>query len=83
MKKMTQDDKQFLKEFLTRSGIIGVIFGLGLLLISLLSQSQNPPVESQSTKVIGTYKECDIIQWHYGPLAEYKYFLYCPNEREI
>ena len=80
MKKMTQDDKQFLKEFLARSGIIGVIFGLGLLLISLLSQSQNPPVESQSIKVIGTYKECDIIQWHYGPLAEYKYFLYCPNE---
>ena len=76
---MTENDKSFLKEFLTRSGIIGVIFGLGLLLISLLAQSQNPPVEQQSTKVIGTYKECDIIQWHYGPLAEYKYFLYCPK----
>ena len=80
---MTQDDKQFLKEFLRGAGIIGIIVGGFILLISLLSQSQNPPVESQSTKVIGTYKECDIIQWHYGPLAEYKYFLYCPNEREI
>ena len=80
---MTEDNKTFLKEFLFRSGIIGVIFGLGLLLISLLSQSQNPPVEQQSTKVVGTYEKCDIIQWHYGPLAEYKYFLYCPNEREI
>ena len=80
---MTENDKTFLKEFLVRSGTIGVIFGLGLLLISLVWQSENPPVESQSTKVIGTYKECDIIQWHYGPLAEYKYFLYCPNEREI
>ena len=80
---MTENDKTFLKEFLVRSGTIGVIFGLGLLLISLVWQSENPPVESQSTKVIGTYKECDIIQWHYGPLAEYKYFLYCSNEREI
>ena len=80
---MTQDDKQFLKEFLLRSGFIGIIVGGFILLISLLSQSQNPPVESQSTKVIGTYKECDIIQWHYGPLAEYKYFLYCPNERKV
>lgn len=80
---MTEDNKTFLKEFLFRSGIIGVIFGLGLLLISLLSQSQNPLVEQQSTKVVGTYEKCDIIQWHYGSLAEYKYFLYCPNEREI
>jgi hypothetical protein len=83
MKKMTQDDKQFLKEFLRGAGIIGVVVGLFILFASLTLQSQNPPVESQSTKVIGTYKECDIIQWHYGPLAEYKYFLYCPNEREI
>ena len=80
---MTQDDKQFLKEFLRGAGIIGIIVGLFILFASLTLQSQNPPVESQSTKVIGTYKECDIIQWHYGPLAEYKYFLYCPNEREI
>ena len=80
---MTQDDKQFLKEFLRGAGIIGIVVGLFILFASLTLQSQNPPVESQSTKVIGTYKECDIIQWHYGPLAEYKYFLYCHNEREI
>jgi hypothetical protein len=59
--------------------VVGV-FILGLILIG---QLQNPPVEEQSTKVVGEYKGCDIIQWNYGPLAEYKYFLYCPNEREI
>jgi hypothetical protein len=80
---MTQDDKQFLKEFLRGGGIIGITVGLFILFASLTLQSQNPPVEQQSTKVVGTYKECDIIQWHYGALAEYKYFLYCPNEREI
>ena len=73
---MTQDDKQFLKEFLRGGGFVGVVVGLFILFASLTLQSQNPPVETQSTKVIGTYKECDIIQWNYGPLAEYKYFLY-------
>lgn len=76
---MTQDDKQFLKEFLRGGGIIGVVVGLFILFIVLLSQSQNPPVESQSTKIVGQYKNCDIIEWHYGPLAEYKYFLHCPK----
>ena len=76
---MTESDKEFLKEFLRGGGIIGVVVGLFILFVSLLSQSQNPPVEQQSTKVVGEYKGCDIIQWHYGSLAEYKYFLHCPK----
>jgi hypothetical protein len=80
---MTQDDKQFLKEFLRGAGIIVVVVGLFILFASLTLQSQNPPVESQSTKVVGEYKGCDIIQWHYGPLAEYHYFLHCNNTRPV
>jgi hypothetical protein len=76
---MTEDDKDALKEFLQGAVGVIVVVGLFILFCSLLWQSENPPVESQSTKVVGTYKECDIIQWHYGPLAEYKYFLYCNN----
>lgn len=77
---MTEDGKQALKEILSGAGFVVVVVGLFILFVILLGQSENPPVESQSTKVVGTYKECNIIQWHYGPLAEYKYFLYCPNE---
>ena len=80
---MTQDDKEFLKEFLQGAGIIGITVGLFILFVSLFLQTQNPPVESQSTKVVGEYKGCDIIQWHYGPLAEYKYFLHCNNTRPV
>ena len=80
MNPMTEDDKSFLKEFLRGAGTIGIIVGLFILFIALTIK-QNPPVESQSTKVVGTYKECDIIQWHYGPLAEYKYFLYCEKNK--
>lgn len=79
---MTNDDKQFLKEFLRGGGIVGVVVGLFILFIALIGQSQNRPVEQQSTKVVGTYEECDIIQWHYGPLAEYKYFLYCDSNEK-
>ena len=77
---MTEDDKQFLKEFLHGAAGVVVVVGLFILFIALIGQSQNPPVEQQSTKVVGTYKDCDIIQWHYGPLAEYKYFLYCEDK---
>ena len=82
MNPMTEDDKEFLKEFLHRAGMIGIIFGLFILIVALTSK-QNPPVESQSTKVVDTYKGCDIIQWHYGPLAEYKYFPHCNNTRPV
>ena len=81
---MTEDDKDALREFLQGAGM--VVFTVGafiLFAMIIMGWSQNPPDEQQSTKVVGTYKECDIIQWHYGPLAEYKYFLHCPNEREI
>ena len=77
---MTEDDKSFLKEFLRSAGMIGIIVGVFILIIALTIK-QNPPVESPSTKVVDTYEGCDIIQWHYGPLAEYKYFLYCEKNK--
>ena len=80
---MTEDDKSFLKEFLRSAGMVAFVVGLFILFIFLLTLKQNPPVDEQSTKVVGTYKGCDIIQWHYGPLAEYKYFLHCNNTRPV
>jgi hypothetical protein len=77
---MTEDDKTALKEFLRGAGMTGIIVGVFILSIAFTIK-QNPPVESQSTKVLGTYKGCDVIEWHYGPLAEYKYFLYCEKNK--
>ena len=40
------------------------------------------PTESKPTtsaRVVDTYDGCDIIEWHYSPLSEYKYFLRCEN----
>ena len=77
---MTQDDKQFLKEFLRGGGIIGVVVGLFILFASLTLQSQNPPVDEQSTKVVGTYKECDIVRYTPDYSAKYYYFLDCSSK---
>jgi len=79
---MTEDDKSFLKEFLTRSGIIGVIVGLFILFIAFTIK-QDPPELKPSAEVVDTYKGCDIIRWSNGQLAEYKYFLHCNNTRPI
>ena len=74
---MTEDDKQFLKEFLRGAGFVAAVGILFIIFVASLGQFGSVPDDKQDTKVVGTYKECDIIQWHYAPLAEYKYFLYC------
>jgi len=76
---MTQDDKVALKEFLRGAGSIGII--VGIIILGLAFLLRNGTELKPSAEVVDTYKECDIIQWHYGPLAEYKYFLYCPPPR--
>jgi hypothetical protein len=80
---MTEEDKTALKEFLQGAGVVvGSFVALIVILLVIINVSSGgKPLESQSTQVVGTYKECDIIQWHYGPLAEYKYFLYCEKNK--
>jgi hypothetical protein len=73
----TGNTKQFLKKVWLGSGIFGIVIGLLILFVALFLQAQEPTIEEQATKVVGTYKGCDIVRWHYGALAEYKYFLYC------
>jgi hypothetical protein len=68
---MTQDDKTFLKEFLRNSGFVGVVVGLFILFIALLSQPQNPP--EQKFVVVDNYKGCDVVR--YTP--NHAYFLDC------
>ena len=76
---MSEDDKGALKEFLQGAGIVVFVVSIFIIGIAIMSGGSVPDDE-QSTKVVGTYKDCDIIQWHYSALAEYKYFLYCENK---
>jgi len=73
---MTEDDKKFLKEFLSGAAGVIVVVGIFILFIVGTSGSFNPP-KSTEPVVVDTYENCDIIRWSTSQMAEYKYFLKC------
>lgn len=77
---LTKDDKYALREFMRGVSFTIVVAGIAMLGIVLLSGGEDVSISKPSAEVVGTYKDCDIIQWHYGALAEYKYFLYCGDK---
>ena len=64
-----------------RAVLLGVVVGMVFLtgIYVFLGPVEN--AEALDTKgsfeVVDTYKGCDVVQWHYSMLAEYKYFLHC------
>jgi hypothetical protein len=66
--------------------LLGVVVGMSFLsLFYMVNVAVDvEPVEAtpkSNFTVIDTYKGCDVVQWHYGMLADYKYFLYCANQK--
>ena len=78
---MTEDDKVALKEFMRGVAFTIGIVGVAILGIAMLSGGEDVAVNKTSAKVVDTYEECDIIRWNHHKLAEYKYFLHCPNNK--
>ena len=82
MNQMTEDDKYFLKEFLTSvfttSGVF-VVF-IVILVVFINVSSGGKPLES-SFEVVDKYKECDVVRYAPHQVAEYKYFLYCEKNK--
>jgi hypothetical protein len=64
-----------------RAVLLGVVLGMGFLSLFYVFLSPVENAEALDTKgsfeVVDTYKGCDVVQWHYSMLAEYKYFLHC------
>ena len=77
---MTEDDKSALKEFMRGVAVTIGIVGIAMIGVAILSNN-DVPIDQPSTKVVGKYKECDIIRWTNNQLSEYKYFLYCPENK--
>ena len=69
-----------------RAMLLGVIVGMGFLsLFMVINPGEDvKPAEALNSKgsftVVDNYKGCDVVQWHYSMLAEYKYFLDCSNK---
>jgi hypothetical protein len=70
-----------------RAVLLGVIVGMGFLsLFMVINPGEDvKPAEALDSKgsftVVDNYKGCDVVQWHYSMLAEYKYFLDCSNKQ--
>lgn len=70
-----------------RAVLLGVIVGMGFLsLLMVINPGEDvKPAEALDSKgsftVVDNYKGCDVVQWHYSMLAEYKYFLDCSNKQ--
>jgi len=68
-----------------RAWLLGVVTGMAFLalfyMVNVAIDTKDEPVPppEPSSKVVDTYKGCDIIQWSDNHLATYKYFLYCPK----
>ena len=68
---------------------IGVIIGASTVILAFYMlkpeahvspQPVVEPVEKHGTfTIVSEYKGCDLVQWQYGMLSEYKYFLHCPK----
>lgn len=76
--KMTEDDKEFLNEFMRGVAFTFGVIGLLVLFVAIFGTFEETPKEqSNKFKVVDSYKGCDVVQWHYSGLSDYKYFLDC------
>jgi hypothetical protein len=68
-----------------RALLLGVIVGMAFLsLFMVINPGEDvKPAEALEPNgtftVVSQYKGCDVVQWHYSMLAEYKYFLDCTD----
>ena len=79
---MTEEDKYALKEFLNGAAVILGVVGVFITITMVLAYftTGGEPL-SQSFEVVDTYKGCDVVRYAPHQVAEYKYFLYCENNR--
>jgi hypothetical protein len=78
---LNENDKYFLKEFLTSvftTGSVFIVF-IVILVVIINVSSGGKPLES-SFEVVDKYKECDVVRYAHQ-VAEYKYFLYCEKNK--
>ena len=65
-----------------------IIYGTTIGILSLLlvfymlkpNKSSKVLEPKSNFDVVDTYNGCAVVRWHMSMLAEYKYFLDCPND---
>ena len=73
-----------------RAVLLGAVLGMSSLtliyMIGVALDVKEPETKVEQSEpnhgtytVVSKYKGCDVVQWSYGALADYKYFLHCPK----
>jgi len=80
---MTPEDKYALKEFLHGVGVFLGASAVFIIILIVLAHfaSGGKPINSASFEVVDKYKECDVVRYVPHQVAEYKYFLYCEENK--
>ena len=70
-----------------RALVLGAVCGMAFLslfyMVNVALDTKPQPEKPQSNfEVVDKYKGCDLLRWTSSQLAEYKYVLYCPNDRK-
>ena len=60
--------------------VVGMVFLTGIYVFLGPVENAEALDAKGSFEVVDNYKGCDVVQWHYSMLAEYKYFLDCNNK---
>jgi len=79
---MTPEDKYALKELLRGAGVFAgasAVFILILIVLDYFAAGGEPL--KPSFEVVDEYKGCDVVRYAPHQAAEYKYFLYCENNK--
>jgi hypothetical protein len=74
---MALDEKEYLR-FALAIAIILVVVVVSFATLVLYNPEPTESKPTTSARVVDTYEGCDIVEYHYRPLAEYEYFLKCP-----
>ena len=80
---MTEEDKYALKEFLRGVGVFVAASAVFIIILMVLAYfaSGDKPINSASFEVVDEYKGCDVVRYAPHQVAEYKYFLYCEENK--
>ena len=62
-------------------GIVVATFFLSMFYVITRDDVKEPQKPQSNTEVVGTYKECEIIQYTNPRLANYHYLLYCGEQK--
>ena len=60
---------------------LGAIVGASVVILGLYMVkpgSQQPVAPESNFEVVDKYKNCEVVRWTNGQLANYQFFLHCP-----